>query len=50
MGRYKTVSIPIELLEKADKWIGKHGYRSRAQVIVDGVRRLLEGLERGGAG
>jgi len=39
--RFKNVSLPAELVDEVDKLVGHHGYRSRADVIVDAVRRLL---------
>jgi len=42
---FTSVSIPSEIAEKIDKLIGVEGYRSRADVVNDAVRRLLEKLE-----
>lgn len=41
--KYVNVSIPEELAEKIDELIknSKLGYRSRAEVVSDAVRRLL---------
>jgi metal-responsive CopG/Arc/MetJ family transcriptional regulator len=42
--RYVNVSIPEELAKKIDEYIekSKMGYRSRAEVLVEGVRKLIE--------
>jgi metal-responsive CopG/Arc/MetJ family transcriptional regulator len=45
MGRrtkFYSVSLPAELAAEIDKLIGTAGYRSRADVVVDAVRRHLE--------
>lgn len=45
---YKTVRIPAALAEKIDQFIEDHeglGYKSRAQVCIDGARRIMEAAE-----
>lgn len=37
-----TVKIPIELIREMDLLVGQHGYKSRAEVAKDGVRKLLD--------
>jgi len=41
---YKSVSIPADLAGEVDKFVGKLGYRSRAEIVIDATRRLLEQL------
>jgi metal-responsive CopG/Arc/MetJ family transcriptional regulator len=41
---YGSVSLPREITNELDALIGKHGYRSRADVVVDAIRQLLRGL------
>jgi len=38
---YGFVKLPKDLIEEVDRFVGKHGYRSRAEIIKDAVRRLL---------
>ena len=42
--RYVNVSIPEELAKKIDAYIEKSklGYRSRAEVLIEAVRRLMD--------
>lgn len=42
--RYVNVSIPEELAKKIDIYIEKSklGYRSRAEVLIEAVRRLMD--------
>lgn len=42
--RYVNVSVPEELAKEIDKFMesSKYGYRSRAEVVVEAVRRLLD--------
>jgi Arc/MetJ-type ribon-helix-helix transcriptional regulator len=37
-----TIKIPIELIREMDVLVGQHGYKSRAEVAKDGVRKLLD--------
>lgn len=41
--RYVNVSVPEELAKEIDKFIEKSklGYRSRAEVVIEAVRRLM---------
>jgi metal-responsive CopG/Arc/MetJ family transcriptional regulator len=41
--RYINVSIPEELAKKVDEFIkdSKLGYRSRAEVVIEALRRLM---------
>lgn len=36
-----TVKIPQELIDEMDKLIGKHGFRSRGEIVKEAVRELL---------
>jgi metal-responsive CopG/Arc/MetJ family transcriptional regulator len=38
---YTTVKIPVELSEKLDKVARDLGYRSRAEIVNDAIRRFL---------
>ena len=42
--RYVNVSIPEELAKKIDEYIKKSklGFRSRAEVVSEALRRLLD--------
>lgn len=41
--KYVNVSIPEELSKKIDEYIKKSklGYRSRAEVVIEALRRLM---------
>lgn len=43
--KYVNVSLHEDLARKIDEYIknSKQGYRSRAEVVADAVRRLLKG-------
>ncbi len=38
---YITVKIPVELAEKLDRVAKDLGYRSRAEIVNDAIRRFL---------
>jgi metal-responsive CopG/Arc/MetJ family transcriptional regulator len=38
---YITVKIPLELAEKLDRVARDLGYRSRAEIVNDAIRRFL---------
>jgi len=38
---YTPVKVPNDLLSEIDRLVGKHGYKSRQEVVKDAVRRLL---------
>lgn len=42
--RYVNVSIPEELAKKIDEFMvkAKSGYRSRAEVVIEALRRLMD--------
>jgi len=39
---YKTVKIPSELAAKLDALARGLGYRSRAEIVNDAIRRFIE--------
>ncbi len=41
--RYVNVSIPEDLAKKIDEFVSKSklGYRSRAEVVIEALRRLM---------
>jgi|GEM_PF-3214524 Arc/MetJ-type ribon-helix-helix transcriptional regulator len=41
--RYRTISIPEDLMKKVERLVGSRGYRSKAEVVIHAIRRLLEG-------
>jgi Arc/MetJ-type ribon-helix-helix transcriptional regulator len=44
--RYTTVKIPYELAEKLDAFSADLGYRSRAEIVNDAVRRFIDERKR----
>ncbi len=44
MGRekYVTVKIPSELADILDQIAGEMGYRSRAEIVDDAIRRFID--------
>lgn len=40
------MKIPYELAEKLDKFFEDAGYRSRAEIVNDAIRRLLDQRKR----
>ena len=46
--RYVNVSIPEELAAKVDDFMAKSksGYRSRAEVVIEALRRLMDDKKR----
>ena len=41
---YVVVKLPRTLTDEMDRVVGYYGYRSRAEVAKDGIRRLLTDL------
>jgi metal-responsive CopG/Arc/MetJ family transcriptional regulator len=41
---YVVVKLPRDLTDEMDRVVGYFGYRSRAEVAKDGIRRLLTDL------
>lgn len=47
---YTTVRLPASLTNRADDLVGTRGYRSRAEIVTDALRRFLDREEaRAGA-
>jgi metal-responsive CopG/Arc/MetJ family transcriptional regulator len=44
--KYATVKIPFELAEKLDKFVTDMGYRSRAEIVNDAIRRFIDDQKR----
>jgi metal-responsive CopG/Arc/MetJ family transcriptional regulator len=44
--KYATVKIPLELAEKLDKFVADMGYRSRAEIVNDAIRRFIDEQKR----
>ena len=45
MGNYTSISIPMSMAKEIDKLITDHpekGYRSRADVVIDLIRKRIE--------
>lgn len=42
MTEWITVKIPIDMANQADALIGKHGYKSRSDVVVDALRDFMD--------
>ena len=39
---YATVKIPFELATKLDALVSDMGYRSRAEIVNDAIRRFID--------
>ena len=49
MGEYVPIKIPRDLVDEMDKVVGSFGFKSRAEIAKEGIRRLLLILkEQGG--
>jgi metal-responsive CopG/Arc/MetJ family transcriptional regulator len=40
--KYTTVKIPTELAAKLDNYAREMGYRSRAEIVNDAIRRFID--------
>jgi metal-responsive CopG/Arc/MetJ family transcriptional regulator len=40
--KYATVKIPEELARKLDEYAADLGYRSRAEIVNDAIRRFID--------
>jgi len=40
-GDYTTIKLPNDLVTTMDKLIGKHGFKSRAEIVKEALRDLL---------
>jgi len=38
---YVVVKLPKDLVDEIDRFIGRYGYRSRAELVKEAVRLLL---------
>jgi metal-responsive CopG/Arc/MetJ family transcriptional regulator len=47
--KYTTVKIPQELALKLDSYVADLGYRSRAEIVNDAIRRFIDERKRLGA-
>jgi len=43
---YATVKIPSELASKLDELAANTGYRSRAEIVNDAIRRFIDERKR----
>ena len=44
--KYATVKIPLDLATKLDKFVADMGYRSRAEIVNDAIRRFIDDQKR----
>ena len=44
--KYATVKIPQELATKLDEFASEMGYRSRAEIVNDAIRRFIDERKR----
>jgi len=44
--KYATVKIPQELASKLDEFVVDMGYRSRAEIVNDAIRRFIDERKR----
>ena len=47
--KYVTVKIPRELASKLDNYVEDLGYRSRAEIVNDAIRRYIDERRRSGS-
>jgi len=40
--KYATVKIPQELASRLDEFVSDMGYRSRAEIVNDAIRRFID--------
>lgn len=38
---YVVIKLPADLVREIDRFIGRYGYRSRAELVKDAVRALI---------
>jgi metal-responsive CopG/Arc/MetJ family transcriptional regulator len=43
---YATVKIPQELATALDEFVANMGYRSRAEIVNDAIRRFIDDRKR----
>lgn len=46
--KYKTIQLPTDLVELIDEIVAKHkfAYRSRAEFVVEAIRRKIEEIPK----
>jgi len=44
--KYATVKIPQELASRLDEFVSNMGYRSRAEIVNDAIRRFIDERKR----
>jgi len=44
--KYATVNIPQELASRLDEFVDDMGYRSRAEIVNDAIRRFIDERKR----
>jgi len=44
--KYATVKIPQELATRLDEFVADLGYRSRAEIVNDAIRRFIDEKKR----
>jgi len=44
--KYATVKIPQELATKLDEFVSDMGYRRRAEIVNDAIRRFIDERKR----
>ncbi len=43
---YSDLKLPTDLMDEVNRYVGKYGYRSKAEFVKDAIRRLLEVLSK----
>ncbi|MCW4044243.1 MAG: ribbon-helix-helix domain-containing protein [Candidatus Bathyarchaeota archaeon] len=41
MNDYTTIKLPNEMVDEIDKLVGKHGFRSRGEIVKEAIRNFL---------
>lgn len=45
-GEYTTLKIPNDLINQMDALLGKHGFKSRGEIVKEALRELLDHYEK----
>ena len=40
--KYVTIKLPQNIVDEVDKFVGKHGFVSRPEVVKEALRRLFQ--------
>jgi metal-responsive CopG/Arc/MetJ family transcriptional regulator len=40
--KYVTIKLPRNLVDEIDKFVGKHGFVSRTEVVKEALRKLFQ--------